>query len=198
ASTAEQTFAVRMNNSYILGISIGVLGLIYTIAHFIQGSSLDLNTINFTMLFLGILLMGKPQRYLNAVAEGIKTVAGIVLQYPFYAGIMGILVGSGLIATFSNWFISFSTAETLPFWSLISAFFINILAPSGGGQWAVQGPVMVQAALDLGASIKQTAMAVMLGDAWNNMVQPFWILPVLAISKLPLRAVMGYMVVIML
>src|SRR5699024_2829199 len=85
ASTAEQTFAVRMNNSYILGISIGVLGLIYIIAHFIQGGSLDLNTINFTMLFLGILLMGKPQRYLNAVAEGIKTVAGIVLQYTFYA-----------------------------------------------------------------------------------------------------------------
>lgn|SRR5690625_3643614 len=194
----DATFATRMNNSHILGITIGILGLIYSIAYFIKGGSIDLDVINFTMLFLGILLMGKPQRYLNAVAEGIKTVAGIVLQYPFYAGIMGILVGSGLITTFSNWFISFSTAETLPFWSLISAFFINILAPSGGGQWAVQGPVMVQAAADLGASVKQTAMAVMLGDAWNNMVQPFWILPVLAISKLPLRAVMGYMVVIML
>lgn len=194
----DQTFATRLNNSYIFGVTIGILGLIYSISYFAKGGSIDLDVINFTMLFLGILLMGKPQRYLNTVAEGIKTVAGIVLQYPFYAGIMGILVGSGLITTFSNWFISFSSAETLPFWSLISAFFINILAPSGGGQWAVQGPVMVQAAVDLGASIKQTAMAVMLGDAWNNMVQPFWILPVLAISKLPLRAVMGYMVVIML
>jgi short-chain fatty acids transporter len=198
ASTIEKTFASRMNNSYIVGISIGILGLIYIVAHFIQGGSLDLNTVNFMMLFLGILLMGNPSRYLSAVADGIKTVAGIVLQYPFYAGIMAILVGSGLITTFANWVVSFSTEATLPFWSLISAFFINILAPSGGGQWAVQGPIMVQAAADLGASLKQTAMAVMLGDAWNNMVQPFWILPVLAISKLPLKAVMGYMVVIML
>lgn len=198
ASAEEQTFANRMNHSYVFGISIGVLGLIYILTHFIQGGSLDLNTVNFIMLFLGILLMGTPARYLSAVSDGIKTVAGIVLQYPFYAGIMAILVGSGLITTFAHWFASFSTGATLPFWSLISAFLVNILAPSGGGQWAVQGPVMIQAAEELGASLNQTAMAVMLGDAWNNMVQPFWILPVLAISKLPLKAVMGYMVVIML
>ncbi|WP_085522736.1 short-chain fatty acid transporter [Tuberibacillus sp. Marseille-P3662] len=198
ASAEEQTFANRMNHSYVFGISIGVLGLIYIVTHFIQGGSLDLNTVNFIMLFLGILLMGTPARYLSAVSDGIKTVAGIVLQYPFYAGIMAILVGSGLITTFAHWFASFSTGATLPFWSLISAFLVNILAPSGGGQWAVQGPVMIQAAEELGASLNQTAMAVMLGDAWNNMVQPFWILPVLAISKLPLKAVMGYMVVIML
>ncbi|WP_156289448.1 short-chain fatty acid transporter [Oceanobacillus salinisoli] len=198
ASTKELTLANKINDSYIFGVGIGILGLIYIIAHFINGGSLDLNTVNFLMLFLGILFMGKPSKYLSAVAEGIKTVAGIVLQYPFYAGIMAILVGSGLITTFANWFVSFSTEATLPFWSLISAFFINILAPSGGGQWAVQGPIMIQAASEIGASIEQTAMAVMLGDAWNNMVQPFWILPVLAISKLPLKAVMGYMVVIML
>ncbi|MBY7144538.1 short-chain fatty acid transporter [Virgibacillus sp. NKC19-3] len=198
ASTEEKTFASRMNNSRIIGVSIGILGMIYVITHFIQGGSLGLNTVNFTMLFLGILLMGTPAHYLSAVSDGIKTVAGIVLQYPFYAGIMGILVGSGLITAFSSWFVSISTEATLPFWSLISAFVVNILAPSGGGQWAVQGPIMVEAAQNLGASIQQTSMAVMLGDAWNNMVQPFWILPVLAISKLPLKAVMGYMVVIML
>lgn len=198
ASAAEATFATKVNNSKIFSISIGVLGLIYVITHFAKGGQLELNTINFLMLFLGILLMGTPARYLEVVTDGIKTVAGIVLQYPFYAGIMAILVGSGLITTFASWFVSFSTEATLPFWSLISAFFINILAPSGGGQWAVQGPIMIQAANDIGASINQTAMAVMLGDAWNNMVQPFWILPVLALSKLPLKAVMGYMVIIML
>ncbi|MGM0901228.1 MAG: short-chain fatty acid transporter [Bacillota bacterium] len=198
ASAAEATFATKVNNSKIFSISIGVLGLIYVFTHFANGGQLELNTINFLMLFLGILLMGTPARYLEVVSDGIKTVAGIVLQYPFYAGIMAILVGSGLITTFASWFVSFSTEATLPFWSLISAFFINILAPSGGGQWAVQGPIMIQAANDIGASINQTAMAVMLGDAWNNMVQPFWILPVLALSKLPLKAVMGYMVIIML
>lgn len=194
----NDTFAQKMNNSSLFGLVIGVLGLIYVFNYFSNGGSIDLNIVNFTMLFLGILLMRKPSRYLNAVADGVKTVSGIIIQYPFYAGIMGILVGSGLITSFASFFVSISNESTLPFWSLISAFFINILAPSGGGQWAVQGPVMIEAAKSVGASVEQVAMAVMLGDAWNNMIQPFWILPVLAISKLPLKSIMGYMVIIML
>ncbi|RPF54249.1 short-chain fatty acid transporter [Aquisalibacillus elongatus] len=194
----SDTLASRLNNSHVVGVGIGIIGMIYIIRHFTTGGALELNTMNFLMLFLGILLMGTPARYLDVVNKGIKTVAGIVLQYPFYAGIMAILVGTGLVTTFANSFVSFSTAETLPFWSMVSAFFINILAPSGGGQWAVQGPIMLEAASELGTSVKQTALAVQIGDGWNNVVQPFWILPVLAISKLKLKDVMGYLVVMMI
>lgn len=194
----DATLATRINNSRIVGMGIGIIGLIYVIIHFANGGSLELNIINFTMLFLGLLLMGTPARYLDAIQKGISTVSGIVLQYPFYAGIMAILVGTGLVSTFASWFVTFSTEQTLPFWTMISAYFINILAPSGGGQWAVQGPVMIEAAAELGTSIKQTAMAVQIGDGWNNIVQPFWILPVLAISKLKLKDIMGYLVVIMI
>lgn len=90
-----------------------------------------------------------------------------------------------------------STAETLPIWSFVSGGLINILAPSGGGQWAVQGPVVIEAARELNASFAATALGVQVGDQWTNMIQPFWILPVLAISKLKLRDVMGYMVLIL-
>ncbi|RNF39809.1 short-chain fatty acid transporter [Planococcus salinus] len=191
------TLASKLNHSKIVGYVIGVLGLLYIIMHFVNGGSIDLNIVNFALIFLGILLLGAPIYYVKILHEGVKTVSGIILQYPFYAGIMGILVGSGLVVTFSGWFVSFSSAANLPFWSMVSAYFINILAPSGGGQWAIQGPIMVEAAKTIGSSIQQTSMAVMVGDAWNNMVQPFWILPVLALSGLKLKDVMGYMVLIM-
>lgn len=192
------TLASKINHSKIVGLSIGLLGLLYIVLHFVKGGTIDLNIVNFALIFLGITLLGAPIYYVKILNEGVKTVSGIILQYPFYAGIMGILAGSGLVITFSGWFVSFSAAENLPFWGVISAWFINILAPSGGGQWAIQGPVMVEAAKTIGASIPQTAMGVMIGDAWNNMVQPFWILPILALSGLRLKDVMGYMVLIML
>lgn len=194
----EDTIANKLNQSKWIGYLIGGLGLFYVFLHFKDGGSLDLNIVNFAFLFLGILLLGAPIYYIKLLNDGIKTVSGIILQYPFYAGIMGILVGSGLVVTFSNWFVSFASAESLPFFSLISAWFINILAPSAGGQWAVQGPIMIEAANALKAPFEKVAMGVMIGDAWNNMVQPFWILPVLAISGLKLKDVMGYMVIIML
>ncbi|WP_078429640.1 short-chain fatty acid transporter [Alkalihalobacterium alkalinitrilicum] len=202
AATVEdlkhETIASKLNNSKFFGVSIGLLGMLYIFLYFSRGGSIDLNIINFILLFLGILLLGTPARYIETLNSGIKTISGIILQFPFYAGIMAIIVGTGLVGTIAQGFVSISTPETLPFWGLISAFFINILAPSAGGQWAVQGPIMIEAAQSIGASITQTSMAVMLGDAWNNMVQPFWILPVLALSSLKLKDVMGYTVVIML
>lgn len=103
-----------------------------------------------------------------------------------------------LVTSFAQIFVGISTAETLPIWSFISGGIVNLLAPSGGGQWAVQGPVMVEAAKSLGASQPATALAVQIGDQWANMIQPFWLLPVLAISGLKLRDVMGYMVLVLL
>lgn len=198
ASGEKITIAERLNRSRLVGITIGLLGMLYIALYALDGGSLNLNTVNFAFLFLGILLFASPSHYLAALADGIRIVSGIVVQYPFYAGIMGILVSSGLVVSFANIFVDISSAHTLPIWSFISGGIINLLAPSGGGQWAVQGPVMVQAAAELGASQAATALAVQIGDQWTNMVQPFWILPVLAISGLKLRDVMGYMVLILL
>ena len=108
---------------------------------------------------------------------------------------MAILVQSGLAASMSEWFVSISTTTTLPFWSFISAGIVNIFVPSGGGQWAVQAPVMLPAAEALGADVAKVVMGVAWGDAWTNMLQPFWALPMLGIAGLKPRDIMGFCVV---
>ncbi|SDW96266.1 short-chain fatty acids transporter [Saccharopolyspora shandongensis] len=191
------TVASRLNNSRVLSLLIGALGMVYVVVYFVKGGAADLNLVNFFILFLGILLLGTPQAYVAKLGEGIKTISGIVLQYPFYAGIMAIMAASGLVGTISQVFVDISTPETLGFWGLISSFVINFFAPSGGGHWVIQGPFMVDAANVIGAPMPDVAMSVMLGNAWNDLVQPFWILPALALSRLRLKDVMGYTVIMM-
>ncbi|WP_022981469.1 short-chain fatty acid transporter [Ideonella sp. B508-1] len=193
----RDTIAWRLNHSRLLSWLIGGLGMVYVALHFKQGGTLDLNLINFFILFLGILLLGTPMNYVEKLNEGVKTVGGIVLQFPFYAGIMAIMAASGLVESIAHVFIQISSPSTLPFWGLVSSFVINFFAPSGGGHWVIQGPFMIDAAKAMGASQSQTAMSVMLGNAWNDLVQPFWILPALAISRLQLKDIMGYTVLSM-
>lgn len=194
----EKTLASRLNNSRALSLLIGLCGMGYVGLHFYQGGNLDLNMINFFILFLGVLLLKTPMQYVEKVNEGVRTIGGIILQFPFYAGIMAIMHGSGLVESIAHVFVSISSADTLPLWGLISSFVINFFAPSGGGHWVLQGPFMIDAATTLGASQAQTAMSVMLGNGWNDLVQPFWILPALALSKLKLKDIMGYTVVSMM
>ncbi|RKT88218.1 short-chain fatty acids transporter [Saccharopolyspora antimicrobica] len=191
------TVASRLNNSRVLSLLIGALGMVYVVVYFIHGGAADLDLVNFFILFLGILLLGTPAAYVAKLGEGIKTISGIILQYPFYAGIMAIMAASGLVGTISQVFVDISTPETLGFWGLISSFVINFFAPSGGGHWVIQGPFMVDAANAIGAPMPDVAMSVMLGNAWNDLVQPFWILPALALSRLRLKDVMGYTVIMM-
>jgi len=193
----EVTLASKFNNSRIMSMIVCAMALTYIVMYFTSGKGLNLNVFNFIFLFTGIFLMGTPSRYVAKLVEGVKTTSGIILQYPFYAGIMAIMGSSGLMITISDIFMEISTPGTLPFWGLVSSFFINFFAPSGGGHWVIQGPFMVEAANALSSSLAQNSMAVMLGNAWNDLIQPFWILPALAISKLKLKDVMGYTVISM-
>ncbi len=102
SSGEKITIAERLNRSRLVGIAIGLLGMLYIALYALDGGSLNLNTVNFAFLFLGILLFASPSHYLAALADGIRIVSGIVVQYPFYAGIMGILVSSGLVVSFAN------------------------------------------------------------------------------------------------
>ncbi|MCI1857095.1 MAG: TIGR00366 family protein [Sporolactobacillus sp.] len=182
----------------ILSLFIGLVGMVYTGRYFFLGVQINLNIVNFMILFLGILLLGTPAQYVASLNRGIKTIAGILLQFPFYAGIMAIMIGSGLVATIASGFVGLSSADSLPFWGLISSFIINFFVPSGGGHWVVQGPFMIDAAKQLQASLSQTSMSVMLGCAWNDIIQPFWLLPALALAKLRLKDLMGYLVLPMM
>ncbi len=189
---AERTPAEKFENSPVVSVFLGAMGIGYLIYYFSTGGAVGLNIINFTFLFVGILLHKTPANYLRALSEAIRGVGGILLQFPLYAGIMGMMVESGLAASISNWFVDISTPVTFPLFSFISAGVVNFFVPSGGGQWAVQGPIVLPAAEALGVPINKAAMAVAFGDAWTNMIQPFWALPLLAIAGLGIRDIMGY------
>jgi short-chain fatty acids transporter len=154
--------------------------------------NLSTNTVITVFLMLGMLAHKSPIAYVRAVNEAIKTCGGIALLFPIYYGLMGMMRFSGLATSMSQWFVSISTVNTLPLFTFWSACLVNLFIPSGGGQWAVQGPVMMEAAVALGANIPKTAMAVCWGDLCTNLIQPFWAIPVLAIAKKDVRDIMGY------
>ena len=187
--------AEKLERNPILALLAGLAGVAYLCLHFTKGGTLNLNIINFVFLFLAIILHGTPERLLHSMQQAIQGASGIVLQFPFYAGIMAIMVQSGLARELSQWLISAATADTLALYSFLSAGIVNMLIPSGGGQWAVQAPVVLPAALELGADVSKVSMAVAWGDAWTNLIQPFWALPVLAIAGLKAKDIMGFCLV---
>ncbi|WP_339161004.1 short-chain fatty acid transporter [Siminovitchia sp. FSL H7-0308] len=199
AATLEKeqlTPAVRLENSRMVSILTGIFGIIFLVYYFSKnGFQLNLNIVNFTFLIFGILFHGTPGAFLRAVSEAVKGAGGIIIQFPFYAGIMGMMTVSGLATVMSEAFVAISNEFTFYCFAFWSAGLVNFFVPSGGGQWAVQAPVMLEAAKTMGASVPKTAMAVSWGDAWTNMIQPFWALPALAIAGLKARDIMGFCII---
>lgn len=159
------------------------------------GFALDLNSVIVIFLLLGLLLHWRPIAYVEAITSAARVTGPLILQYPLYGGIMGIMTATGLAGVISKAFLTFSTARTLPFWTYLSSLVITLFIPSGGGHWAVQGPFVLPAARDLHASLAGTTMAVAMGESVANMIQPFWALPILAIAGIGMRRMMGFMVI---
>lgn len=199
-----KTPADKMEHSKVLWIILVVAGFAYIVYYFAtNGAKLGLNIVNFIFMFLGILLHGDLRRYVDAIGEAAAGAAGILLQFPFYAGIMGMMVatndaGVSLAGVISQFFVNVSTNTTFPLLSFLAAGIVNFFVPSGGGQWNVQGPIMMPTATAMGIDYGRTAMAIAWGDQWTNMIQPFWALPALGIAKLSARDIMGYLVVVLL
>jgi short-chain fatty acids transporter len=192
----KQTFATRLENAWIINLLLFAMGVVYEISDISKnGFSLDINKFIFLMLMFGLLFHWTPIRYVMTFNRSARTVGPLLLQYPLYGGIMGIMTGTGLAGELAQGFVAFSTHRTLPFWSFISSNVISLFVPSGGGHWAVQGPFMVPAATKLGVNPGMTAMATAMGEQTANMIQPFWALPILAIARLGIRDIMGYCVI---
>ncbi len=191
----DTTPATLLERSPLLLWLILAPAWIFLVWHFAtNGFRLDLNIVILLFLASGMVLHGRPSTYIRAFNESARVAGPLVLQYPLYGGIMGIMQQSGLGEVISKWFVSFSTPETFPVYTFYSALLVNLFVPSGGGQWAVQGPVMIPAGIELGVSPAVTAMAVAFGDQGSNMLQPFWALPALAVAGLRIRDIMGYCV----
>lgn len=193
--------AEKMENSAILSLIVSIMGLVFAVTWFIKnGFNLDLNILNFIFLFLGLILHKTPRRFLDSVNESVKGAAGVLVQFPFYAGIMGMMTGANadglsLAKVIADAFVSISTVRTFPLFSFWAAGLINMFVPSGGGQWAVQGSITMTAGKELGVNPAVSAMAIAWGDAWTNLIQPFWALPALGIAGLGARDIMGYCVI---
>lgn len=193
-----ETPAEKMESSRILTWVICLLGLSYLVIKlFVRGGGLDLNSVIMIFLFVGLLAHKTPIGYVNAFTKAASGAAGILLQFPFYAGIMGIITGTGasglsLAGEISDAFISISNQTTFPLLTFLSAAIVNVFVPSGGGQWAVQAPIMFPAGAQLGVDPALTGMAIAWGDAWTNLIQPFWAIPALAIAKLNAKDIMGF------
>lgn len=203
----ERTYEVkcpadRIEQSRILWILTMVMGFGYIIYYFFtNGFNLGLNIVNMIFMFLGILAHGSLRRYVDAIGDASTTAAGVLMQFPFYAGIMGMMVGAdangnSLGSVITDVMMAASTNVTFPMLTFLSAGVVNFFVPSGGGQWAVQGPIVMPAAEKMGIELGRAAMGIAWGDQWTNMIQPFWALPALGIAGLQARDIMGYLVIV--
>ena len=203
----DQTPAEKLETSMVLSYIVVVIGAIYLIYYFVNAGSilnaLSLNIVNLIFLILGIAFHKTPISYVRAITESAESAGGIILQFPFYAGIQGMMVtvgsnGVSLASAISTAFVNISTPRTFPVLCYLAAGIVNFFVPSGGGQWAVQGPIMMPAGLELGVTPAVTAMGIAWGDAWTNMLQPFWALPALGIAGLGARDIMGYCAIVLI
>ena len=156
------------------------------------------NFINLCLFALGLLLHRNLYNYIKSIDNAIRGASGILIQFPLYFGIMGVMTHSGLIQIMSDFFVSISNENTFPLFTFLSAGIVNIFVPSGGGQWAVQGPIIVEAANQLDVSIPKSIMALAYGDQLTNMLQPFWALPLLGITGLKAKEILPYTLILLL
>lgn len=198
AVVERTTPAQRANASRIVMYTIGGVGLIYSILNIAAAgiAGLDLNAYNFLFLSVGILLCANqgPEYYAGLVREGIAGTWGFILQFPFYAGIFGLISATGLGVVISQAFSAISTAVTWPFIAFLYSGILNIAVPSGGSKFVIEAPYIVPTTLDLHADLSLVMQGYQMGDAVFNLLIPFFALPYLANFKMKFGEVVGYTV----
>lgn len=197
--TAERTIADRLNSSRVLGLIIAIFPAYYFVTDVVQSGigAVNLNTINAFFIFCAIVLWVTPKRIVTQMDDSVENVAGILFQFPFYAGIAGLLTGTALGTVIAEFFANNATPLTWPVLGLISAGIVNVFVPSGGGQWVAQGPILLETTRDLGMPLYTAVVIEMMGDQLTNMIQPFWAVPALALAQLRARDILGYTTVAM-
>ena len=188
------SLARALEHGYALNLVMGLLGVSGLWALYAEGGyRVSLNVFNFAFLFLALLLHPSPASFTQAVMRGATYLHGIVVQFPFYAGMYGLIRYSGLAETIGRWFVSIASPRTFPviiYWySGVLSYFI----PSGGSKWAVEAPYVVSAAQALGVPIPHAILAYAWGDMSTHFLQPFWAIPLLAIARVEFKDIVGYL-----
>lgn len=194
-----KTPAEWLDKTRVLTFITGAIGLTFLVRHFRdKGFDLNHNVVNCAFLMLGMTLHKSPVTYSRAIAQSVRGVSGIVLQFPFYGGILEVMKTTGLSASIAHVFVEAASARTLPIATFVASILTKSFVPSGAGEWAVEGPVMLQAAKQLGVPYGKITMAVAYGNMLGNMYQPFWSLPLLGLMGLRARDIMGFCLVLFL
>ncbi len=199
-STTASVPADLVDNSRLLGGVIALTGVGMFALQFAQRGldALSLNVVNWGFLFAGLLIYTNPSAYRERFGEAASAAAGIILLFPFFAGIQGIMSGSGLAALLAEQLVAVASPATFPVVAWLTGAVINLFVPSGGGEWIVVGPSVLRAANDLGVSAGKATVAYAVGDAHTNLLNPFWALPLLAITGIKARQMFGYAVAMLL
>jgi short-chain fatty acids transporter len=195
---AATTPSQKLENARWVTLLLAGFGGIYVVRYFAAGGELQLDSLNMIFVALGLAFADSPRHYIELLCNAARVAGPFLIQYPLYSGLMGLIVDSGLGALIVSGFVAISSTDTLSIWTFFSAAFLNLFIPSAGGQWAVQGPIVTEAAMQLGADIPRVAMSVAIGEVWTNAIQPLYAVPVLAIAGLHIRDIMGYCVVALL
>jgi len=197
---AKPALADKIDNSRVLGGVLALTGVVVFLgAFFTQGlGALDLNNFNFGFLMIGLLLYASPAKYLREFYDSVQGSAGVILLFPFYAGIIGIMTGTGLVDSMTASLLSIATADTFAVTAWLTGGVLNVFVPSAGGEWAIIGGPMMMAGAELGIPHGQTIAAYSVGDAHTNLLNPFWAIPLLAITGLRARDMFGYAITMML
>jgi short-chain fatty acids transporter len=179
---------------YLLNLIVGVLGLVWLFLNFSTKGwqGITINTVNFTFLTLGVLLHPSPASVLKAAAESGSTIYNIVLQFPFYSGMYGIIKGSGLSDVIGDAFVKIASVKTFPMIVYWYSGIVNYFVPSGGSKWAVEAPYIVDAARTLGVGFDQVVVAYAWGDMMTDLLQPFWAIPLLTAAGIEFKEILGY------
>lgn len=196
----KPTPADRIDNSRILGSVLAATGVVLLVSvFFTQGfGALNLNVLNFGFLMIGMILYVSPAKYLGEFHDAVLGSSGVILLFPFYAGIIGIMTGTGLVDTMTDSLLSIATPDTFPIIAWLTAGILNVFVPSGGGEWAIVGGPMMVAGADLGIPHGQTIASYAVGDAHTNLLNPFWAIPLLAITGIRARDMFGYAITMMI
>lgn len=180
---------------------IGIGWLIVAVFHAFSAKTtfgfINPNYINFVLLGFNLLMHQNIRKFLKAINQAIAGSSGILIQFPIYFGILALMQSGGLVEYLSELFIKISTPDTLPIYTFFSAGIVNVFVPSGGGQWALQGPIILEAANQLGTPLPKIVLALAYGDQITNMLQPFWALPLLSITGLKARDILPYSLLFM-
>jgi len=194
--------AEKLDDSKLIGFVFGAIFIVIAVSELLRQTSwwnyFNLNTINFILFGIALVSHQSVRRFIQATETAIQGSTGIMIQFPLYAGIMGIMKYSGLLEVFADFFIQMSNHDTFPFFAFVSSAVVNVLVPSGGGQWQVQGPILIEAAQTLNVSSAKTVMALAYGDQITNMLQPFWALPLLGITGLKAKDILPYSLLFMI